>query len=96
MKSRKEIQEILQDHKQELFQKYPLQEIGIFGSYTKDEQTTESDIDILVDYDKPIGIEFIDLAHELESLLGVKVDLVSKQGIAKKYLEHIQSNLIYV
>ena len=96
MKTKTEIQEILREHKQELFQKYPLQEIGIFGSYTKDEQTTGSDIDILVDYDKPMGIEFIDLANELESLLGTKVDLVSKQGIAGKYLQHIQSNLMYV
>lgn len=96
MKSKQEIQDILLAHKKELFAKYPIKEIGIFGSYAKDDHTSESDIDILVDYKQPIGVEFIDLANELESLLGMKVDLVSKQGIAKKYLQHIQSNLIYV
>jgi predicted nucleotidyltransferase len=96
MKSRQEIQDIIQSHKQELFRKYPITEIGIFGSYARDEQTTESDVDILVDYRAPMGIEFIDLADELEELLGMKVDLVSKQGIEKKYLNAVESSLIYV
>jgi predicted nucleotidyltransferase len=54
------------------------------------------DIDILVEFRKPIGIEFIDLADELEEILKLKVDLVSKKGIKDKYLKSIETELEYV
>ncbi len=53
-------------------------------------------MDILVDFNDKIGIRFIDLANELETLMGVKVDLVSKKGIKKHYLQSIEEDLIYV
>ena len=43
-----------------------------------------------------MGIEFIDLAGELEAILHRKVDLVSKNGIKPKYLEEIKKDLVYV
>jgi predicted nucleotidyltransferase len=73
-----------------------LKSIGIFGSFTREDFKDDSDIDILIDYEQPIGIEFIDLAEELEKILNLKVDLVSKNGIKPKYLEEIQKDLIYV
>lgn len=60
-------------------EKYWLIDIAILGSYELGQQIAESDVDIMGDFSKPIGIEFIDLADELEMLLGVKVDLVSKK-----------------
>jgi len=53
-------------------------------------------IDILIDYDQPLGIEFIDLAEELEKILNLKVDFVSKNGVKPKYLEEIQKDLVFV
>jgi len=50
----------------------------------------------LVEFNKPIGIEFIDLAEELEVILNLKVDLVSKKGIKAEYLKSIQKELEYV
>lgn len=91
-----EIKSVLSRHKQVLINKYGLKFIAIFGSYTRAEQKKDSDIDILVDFDKPIGIEFIDLADELEEILNHKVDLVSKNGIKPKYLKLIEEELIYV
>lgn len=57
------ITKTLKDNKINLSKKYHLTFIGIFGSVTRDDFRDDSDIDILIDYDQPIGIEFIDLAH---------------------------------
>lgn len=82
--------------KPQLAAKYGVNEIGLFGSITRDDFSTDSDIDIVVDFNRSIGIEFIDLANELEALLHRKVDLVSKKGIKPKYFKEIQKDLIYV
>ena len=76
--------------------RYHVRELGLFGSVERDDFTPESDIDIIVDFNRPIGIEFIDLADELEAQLGRKVDLVSKKGIKPQYFKAIQSDVIYV
>ncbi len=90
------IQEQLRLMKPDLATKYRVSELGLFGSVVRDDFTSQSDIDIMVDFSRPIGIEFIDLADELESKLNRKVDLVSKKGIKPKYFDAIQSELIYV
>ncbi|MBL4656976.1 MAG: nucleotidyltransferase family protein [Flavobacteriales bacterium] len=91
-----QIRDLLIENKRKLFEKYHLRTLGIFGSYAKNQQSKDSDIDILVEFEKPIGIKFIDLAEELEKLLNTKVDLVSKNGVKKKYLDRIQQDLTYV
>lgn len=91
-----DIKEILKNHKARLSTKYGLNNIAIFGSYGREQQTDNSDIDILVDFKQPIGIEFIDLADELEKLLKVKVDLVSKNGVKPEYYKQIETELNYV
>jgi predicted nucleotidyltransferase len=96
MKNRDQILDILRSSKEDLKNKYPISFLGLFGSYSRNEQNTESDIDILVDFNGKIGIEFIDLAEELETLLGMKVDLVSKRGIKKEYLAKIEKELVNV
>ena len=96
MKSIQEIRNTLSHHKQALFRNYSIRSLAIFGSYARKEQTEESDLDILVEFSGKIGIRFIDLAEDLEKIVGTKVDLVSKNGIKEKYLQHINSDLIYV
>jgi len=90
------IRNVLYLLKPELVQKYPIASIGLFGSVVRNDFTTDSDIDIIVDFNKPIGIEFISLADELERKLDRKVDLVSKAGIKPKYFKEIESEIIYV
>ena len=80
----------------ELQKRYPIAWMAIFGSYARSEQTSGSDIDILVDFNKPIGIEFIDLADELEKILNTKVDLVSKGGLKSRHWEYLKHRLTYV
>jgi predicted nucleotidyltransferase len=96
MRTLQDIQDTLGTHKVRLFTDYPLKSMAIFGSYSRRENKDESDLDILVEFSDKIGIRFIDLAEELESIMGFKVDLVSKNGIKEKYLESIDSDLIYV
>ncbi|MCK4766351.1 MAG: nucleotidyltransferase family protein [Candidatus Aminicenantes bacterium] len=76
------IKKIIDAHKQEIMEKYYVSEIGVFGSYVRDEQETGSDIDILVSFKKPIGfIKFMRLEFYLSELLGQKVDLVTKEAL---------------
>jgi predicted nucleotidyltransferase len=91
-----DIRTILQGNKQRLSENYGISTLAIFGSYGRGQQTEDSDIDILVDFQKPIGIEFIDLADELETLLHSKVDLVSLKGIKPIYYQSIEHDLNYV
>jgi predicted nucleotidyltransferase len=91
-----DIKKILSNHKHLLSEKYPIKNIAVFGSYSRNEQNQKSDIDILVEFNAPIGIEFVDLAEELEKILHSRVDLISKNGVKKSYLDYIEKDLIYV
>lgn len=90
------IKQILLQLKPELKQKYFVNTIGLFGSVVRDDFTEISDVDIIVDFTRPIGIEFIDLADYIESKLSKKVDLVSRNGVKAKYFHEIESEIIYV
>lgn len=96
MKTLNEIKNTLSSHKSRLFEDYPIKSMAIFGSYSRKEQKDTSDLDILVEFSDRIGIRFVDLAEDLEKIVGFKVDLVSKKGIKEKYLKSIDSDLIYV
>lgn len=88
--------EKLKSAKPGLTAKYNIHNLAVFGSYSRNEQSAESDIDIMVEFSKPIGLEFVSLAFELEQLLGTKVDLVSKKAIKKGYLNYILKDIKYV
>lgn len=90
------IKQILAQLKPELEQKFFVNSIGLFGSVVRGDFTDKSDIDIIVDFSKPVGIEFIDLADYIERKLRKKVDLVSKNGVKPKYFHQIESEIIYV
>ena len=87
----------LQRLKPELTEKYHVRSIGLFGSIVRNDfSAARSDIDIIVDFSKPIGIEFVDLANYLEYRINRKVDLVSKNGIKKSYYQEIEREIVYV
>jgi predicted nucleotidyltransferase len=91
------IKDTLKKIKPILADKYHVSAIGLFGSVVRDDYSpTLSDIDIIVDFSRPIGIEFVDLADYLEKILNKKVDLVSKKGIKSKYFAHIEPEIVYV
>ncbi|MGB3851519.1 MAG: nucleotidyltransferase domain-containing protein [Tunicatimonas sp.] len=96
MKSLSEIQEKLSVVKPYLFGKYPLKSLAIFGSYARGESNQASDLDLLVEVDAVIGSRFVDLADEIEEMVGMRIDLVSRDGVKPKYLEAIKPDLVYV
>lgn len=75
--NRTQVERMLKEKKQYLSEHFYVSKIGIFGSYSRNEQTTESDIDILVEFSKPVGFEFLDLKEYLEELFDKRVDLVT-------------------
>lgn len=96
MISLNQIKSLLSSNRDRLFREYPLANMAVFGSFARNEQREDSDVDILVEFKTPVGMEFIDLADDLEGILHRKVDLVSKNGIKPKYFAVIQNQLSYV
>lgn len=94
--SKVEILQLLRQHKAGLQSKYPISSLALFGSYARGEESEESDVDIMVDFNGPIGIEFVDLLIDIENLLHHKVDLVSQKAIKSHYRPHIEDDMIYV
>ena len=79
----------------ELQKKYPIGRLGVFGSYARGEATEKSDIDIAVEITGPMGLNFVDMANEIEDLLGKKTDVVPLRSIKPKYLEFVQKDIVY-
>lgn len=96
MITREDVLAILRKHKPELQRKYPLSSIELFGSYARNEQNPESDVDVIVEFSEPVGIEFVDLLIELEAILGKPVDLITKKSIRPKLKPFIEPDLITV
>ena len=80
-----------------LRERYGVEEMAIYGSFAKDGQTRKSDIDILVQLSKPLGLQFVQLAHYLEERLGRKVDLVTfdtlNRSLESPRYQHIASDI---
>ena len=92
-----EIKEIIKKHKDELKEKYSVKEIGIFGSFARGEAKEDSDIDILVEFEKPIGLfKFLELEEYLSNLIGREVDLVSKKALKPHIGKHILEEVITI
>lgn len=96
MKELSDIVQILKDLKPEIADKYHVSSIGLFGSIVRDDFNAESDVDIIVDFSQPVGIEFIDLANLIEDRIGKPVDLVSRNGVKPRYYQEIAAEILYV
>ncbi len=98
MKTLEEIKAILKEHKNELTKRYHVKSIAIFGSYARGMQTSKSDIDILVEFDRHHKTfnNYMSLKFYLEELLNINVDLVIKDSIKSRYKSYITNDLVYV
>ena len=92
-----EIMALLKKQKKLLEKKYKIKEIGIFGSYTRGDQTPQSDLDILVNYaDDSVDIfDFLDLKEYLSDLMQIDVDLVMKDGLKPIMGKDILEEVLY-
>lgn len=88
----------LRQHRDELQARFHVKSLWLFGSRVRDDYQPDSDLDILVEFDQPIGLEFVSLHDLLEEWLGVKVDLVSKKAVIQKprLWAHIEKDLVHV
>ena len=87
----------LKEIKPDIEEQYNIREIGVFGSFVRDEQTDNSDIDILIDFARGMTlIKFNRLENLLSNLLGRKVDLVSKKGLKPTIGANILKEVIYL
>lgn len=78
----KEIQDILREHREQLSRTYGVVELGVFGSCARGEAVEGSDVDILVEFDRPVGFfKFLELEEQLSEWLGARVDLVTKAAL---------------
>ncbi len=89
------VEEQIKESKKFLQEQYGIEKIGIFGSFARNEQHDSSDIDILIELRKPIGLEFMDIKYYLEEKLGLPVDLVTKNAIKPQLREQILKEVIY-
>jgi uncharacterized protein len=90
------ILEKLRPFKSELQRKYPVFRLGVFGSYSRGEATENSDIDVAVELNGPMGLNFVAMANEIEDLFGVKVNVVPKRSINPAYLPFVEKDILYV
>jgi len=80
----------------DLFRRYPIRHLGVFGSVVRGDARPDSDIDILVEFSEPVGFEIVDLALELEALLGRRVDLVTRKAVRERMRSYVEKDLVYV
>jgi uncharacterized protein len=76
-----EIKATLREVLPELRRRYPIASVGIFGSWVRGESSKDSDLDLLVTFDGPIGWEIVTLEDELAERLGLPVELVLEQSL---------------
>ena len=96
MITKSEILSKLKELKPLLYKDFAVKEIGLFGSFSDDTYTNESDIDILVELERPIGWKFFTLELYLEEIFKRKIDLVSKKALKQQIKDSILEKVNYV
>jgi hypothetical protein len=100
MLTKAETIKLLQQTYPYLAAEFGVSRIGLFGSYAKGQPTENSDVDLIVEFERPIGFRFVELVAYLEKLLGRKVDVLTPAGIQNIRMEHvarsITQSIVYV
>jgi hypothetical protein len=94
---RDEALRILREQQANLHEQYGVKSLALFGSVARNEALPNSDVDLLVEFEQPIGLfDFIGLQQHLESLLGCKVDLGTLRSLKPYLKERVLGDAIYV
>ena len=96
VRSRDDVLATLRSLKPELIRRFGVSEISHFGSFARGDETDASDVDILVDVDPSIGLEFVALAELLETALGRRVDLVSTRALRPRHEDAVRPEALVV
>lgn len=88
---------LLRKQRQELVDRYHIASLSLFGSVARNEARPDSDVDLLVEFDQPVGLfQFIELQQRLETVLGCKVDLGTPRSLKPRIKEHVLQEAIRV
>lgn len=91
------IRDQLRDMRDELRERYHVRSIGIFGSYSRSHQTEQSDLDLVVEFDRPIGMmAFVHLKNLISDRLNIRVDLVTPDGLHPLIRDQVMHEVMYV
>lgn len=86
----------LRDMKQDLKERYHVRNIGMFGSFSRNEQGRTSDLDLVVEFEQPIGMmAFVHLRDLLSERLGIKIDLVTPEGLHPLIRDRVMHEVLY-
>ena len=97
MKTRQDIIDKLGEVKADLVRQYGVRKLALFGSYARNEQKESSDIDVIVEFEKPIsGLRFVSLAEAIEAAIGLPADVIPSDGIKPRYRDFVGKELVYV
>ncbi len=100
MLTKAEVTDLLRQEYPYLVADYGVEKIGLFGSYATGTPDEASDIDIVVEFKRPIGFRFIEFTVHLERLLGKKVDVLTRAGLqairVARVAQDIEENIVYV
>ena len=88
---------ILKKQHQELVERYSVSSLYLFGSVARDEARLDSDVDLLVEFNQPVGLfQFIELQQRLEFLLGTKVDLGTRRYLKPRISDQVLREAVRV
>jgi len=96
MKTRSDVINKLQEIKPVLQKEWAVNTVGLFGSFADESNTLDSDIDIMVEFSKPVGWRFFTLEGFLEKELNHKIDLVTKNALKEQIKPMILSQMQYI
>ncbi|RJS88887.1 nucleotidyltransferase [Candidatus Bathyarchaeota archaeon] len=87
--------ETLRRHGKEIRERFGVRRIGVFGSYARGDEREGSDVDVLVEFDKPTFDNFMDLSVYLENLLGKEVDLVTPNSLSPYIRPMVEKEVVW-
>src|SRR2546421_8399815 len=94
------IEELLRNSRNRFAAEYGVTRLGLFGSYAKGTATPDSDVDIIVEFERPLGLRFVEFAEELEHLLSKRVDILTPDGLkgirVRRVADDIAKSILYV
>ena len=94
---KRDVIRILKKQGKELEEHFNVASLSLFGSVARDEASVDSDVDLLVEFSKPVGLfQFIELQQRLEELLGCKVDLGTSRSLKSRLKDHVLQEAIRV
>ncbi|MBL8189369.1 MAG: nucleotidyltransferase family protein [Acidobacteria bacterium] len=100
MLTKEQVIQLLRENYPHLAAEYGVKRIGLFGSYAKGVPNEQSDVDVVVEFERPIGLKFIELTDYLENLFDKKVDVLTPAGLQgirlRQVAENIAESIVYV